>query len=146
VGGQYTQIEFHDPFPDAETYSPNRVRYPIIDVTLDRRWSDHVYTEIAGYWSNPRLNNTETYAEICKVATGCTDPSTGKPIPFGDATGKSIPFPNKGFGKDSKVGGFRELGLNLRNTLSYPDLFELVTGVQVVSYKNDSDPVFPSSN
>jgi len=146
VGGQYTQIEFHDPFPDAETYSPNRVRYPIIDVTLDRRWSDHVYTEIAGYWSNPRLNNTETYAEICKVATGCTDPSTGKPIAFGDATGKSIPFPNKGFGKDSKVGGFRELGLNLRNTLSYPDLFELVTGVQVVSYKNDSDPVFPISN
>lgn len=146
VNGQYTQIEFHDPFPDAETYSPNRVRYPIFDFTLDRRWSDNVYTEIAGYWSNPRLNNTETFAEICKVAAGCTDPTTGKPIAFGDATGKSIPFPNKGFGKDSKVGGFREIGLNVRNTLSYPDLFELVTGVQVVSYKNDSDPVFPISN
>ncbi len=146
IGGQYTQIEFQDPFPDKETYSPNRVRYPIVDFTLDRRWSDRLYTEIAGYWSNPQLNNTETFAEICKIATGCPDPSGGKLIPFGNATGKSIPYPNKGFGKESKVGGFRELGFNFRNTLTLPNLFELVTGVQIVSYKNDSDPVFPISN
>lgn len=146
INGQYTQIEFHDPFPDAETYSPNRVRYPIVDFSLDRRWSDNFYTEIAGYWSNPRLNNTETFAEICKTPAGCTDPTTGRVIRFGDATGKSIPFPNKGFGKDSKVGGFREMGLNVRNTLSLPDILEVVAGVQVVSYKNDSDPVFPISN
>lgn len=146
VNGQYTQIEFHDPFPDAETYSPNRVRYPIVDFSLDRRWSDNLYTEVAGYWSNPRLNNTETFAEICKTAAGCPDPTTGKIIRFGDATGKSIPFPNKGFGKDSKVGGFREMGLNVRNTLSLPNILEVVAGVQVVSYKNDSDPVFPISN
>ncbi len=146
VNGQYTQIEFHDPFPDAETYSPNRVRYPIVDFSLDRRWSDNLYTEVAGYWSNPRLNNTETFAEICKTAAGCPDPTTGKIIRFGDATGKSIPFPNKGFGKDSKVGGFREMGLNVRNTLSLPNILEVVAGVQIVSYKNDSDPVFPISN
>ncbi len=146
VNGQYTQIEFHDPFPDAETYSPNRVRYPIVDFSLDRRWSDNLYTEVAGYWSNPRLNNTETFAEICRTAAGCPDPTTGKIIRFGDATGKSIPFPNKGFGKDSKVGGFREMGLNVRNTLSLPNILEVVAGVQVVSYKNDSDPVFPISN
>jgi len=146
VNGQYTQIEFHDPFPDAETYSPNRVRYPIVDFSLDRRWSENFYTEIAGYWSNPRLNNTETFAEICKTPAGCTDPTTGKITRFGDATGKSVPFPNKGFGKDSKVGGFREMGLNVRNTLSLPNILEVVAGVQVVSYKNDSDPVFPISN
>ena len=146
VNGQYTQIEFHDPFPDAETFSPNRVRYPIVDFSLDRRWSDNLYTEITGYWSNPRLNNTETFAEICKTPAGCTDPTTGRLIRFGDATGKSIPFPNKGFGKDSKVGGFREMGLNVRNTLSLPNILEVVAGVQVVSYKNDSDPVFPISN
>ncbi|OWR00457.1 TonB-dependent receptor [Sphingopyxis witflariensis] len=146
VNGQYTQIEFQDPFPDAETFSPNRVRYPIVDFTLDRRWSDNVYTEIAGYWSNPQLNNTETYPEICKIAAGCIDPTTGKTTAFGDGTGKSIPAANKGFGKDSKIGGFREMGLNVRNTLSFPDLFELVTGVQVVSYKDDSDPVFPIPN
>ncbi len=146
VNGQYTQIEFQDAFPDAETFSPNRVRYPIVDFSLDRRWSDNLYTEIAGYWSNPRLNNTETFAEICKTRAGCIDPTTGRTTRFGDATGKSVAFPNKGFGKDSKVGGFREMGLNVRNTLSLPNVLEVVTGVQVVSYKNDSDPVFPISN
>ncbi|MGV3478832.1 MAG: TonB-dependent receptor plug domain-containing protein [Sphingobium sp.] len=146
VNGQYTQIEFQDPFPDNETYSPNRVRYPIVDFTLDRRWSDALYTEVAGYWSNPKLNNTETFAEICKIRTGCADPTTGKAIPFGSATGKSIPYANKGFGKDSKVAGFRELGLNIRNTLSIPGALEVVGGVQIVSYRNDSDPVFPVSN
>ena len=34
IGGQYTQIEFQDPFPDNETFSPNRVRYPIVDLSL----------------------------------------------------------------------------------------------------------------
>jgi outer membrane cobalamin receptor len=143
LNGQYTQIEFHDPFPDNETYSPNRVRYPIVDFSLDRRWSDALYTELSGYWSNPKLNNTETYAEICRQPTGCIDPATGAAIAFGKATGRSIPYANKGFGDASKVGGFRELGLNFRNTLTVKDVVEVVGGVQVVSYKNDSDPVFP---
>jgi vitamin B12 transporter len=146
VNGQYTQIEFQDPFPDNETYSPNRVRYPIVDASIDRRWSDNVFSELTGYWSNPKLNNTETFAEICKIKPSCVDPSTGKAIAFGSATGRSIPYPNKGFGKDSKVGGFREIGLNARNTLNFKGIAELVGGVQVVSYKNDSDPAFNVAN
>jgi outer membrane cobalamin receptor len=146
VNGQYTQIEFQDPFPDNETYSPNRVRYPIVDLAVDRRWSSTVYTELAAYWSNPKLNNTETFAEICRIRTGCTDIDTGRAIRFGDTTGRSTPYPNKGFGKDSKVGGFQERGLNLRNTFTFPKLIEVVAGVQVVSYKDDSDPVFPVGN
>lgn len=143
LGGQYTQIEFQDPFPNVETYSPNRVRYPIVDFSIDRRWSDKLYTELNGYWSNPKLNNTETYPEICMVKTGCVDPINGAAIAFGSSTGRSVPFKNKGFGDASKVGGFRELGLNFRNTLSIPNAIEAVAGVQVVSYKDDSDPVFP---
>jgi iron complex outermembrane receptor protein len=146
INAQYTQIEFHDPFPDNETFSPNRVRYPIVDFALDRKWSDNLYTELAGYWSNPKLNNTETFAEICRLPGGCTDPATGRSIAFGSATGRSIPYPNKGFGKNSKVGGFRELGLNFRNSLNVPDLLELVVGAQIVSYKDDSDPVFNISS
>jgi outer membrane cobalamin receptor len=146
ANGQYTQIEFQDPFPDNETFSPNRVRYPIVDFSIDRRWSDRLYTELAGYWSNPKLNNTETFAEICRTRGGCTDVDTGKRIAFGDTTGRSTPYPNKGFGKDSKVGGFQELGLNFRNTVTVPDAIELVGGVQVVSYKDDSDPVYPVAN
>lgn len=143
LNGQYTQIEFQDPFPDNETFSPNRVRYPIVDFSLNRRWSPALYTELAGYWSNPKLNNTETFPEICRVPTGCIDIDTGRPIAFGDTTGRSTPYPNKGFGRDSKVGGFRELGLNFRNTVTIPDTVEFVAGVQVVSYKDDSDPVYP---
>lgn len=146
INGQYTQIEFQDPFPDNETFSPNRVRYPIVDVAIDRRWSDALYTELSGYWSNPKLNNTETFAEICRIRTGCVDIDNGRRIAFGTTTGRSTPYPNKGFGKDSKVGGFRELGANLRNTINFGKALELVAGVQVVSYKNDSDPAFLISN
>ncbi len=146
ANAQYTQIEFQDPFPDNETYSPNRVRYPIVDLGATRRWSEHLYTELSAYWSNPRLNNTETFAEICRNKTGCIDVDTGKAIRFGDTTGRSTPYPNKGFGKDSKVGGFQEMGLNIRNTLTFPKLVEIVAGVQQVSYKDDSDPVFPVGN
>jgi iron complex outermembrane receptor protein len=141
ANGQYTQIEFQDPFPDTETFSPNRVRYPIVDATFAHKWSDKLSTELAAYWSNPKLNNTETFAEICQVRTGCIAPSTGRPIAYGVATGNSIPFPNKGFGNQSKVGGFQELGLNFRNTVNLP-FIEAVGGVQVVSYKDDSDPVY----
>ena len=142
INGQYTQIEFQDAFPDNETYSPNRVRYPIIDFSLDRRWSDNLYSELAGYWSNPKLNNTETFADICRIRTGCPDTQTGRVTPFGSSNGRSIPYANKGYGAASKVGGFRELGLNFRNTLKLESLGEIVAGVQVVSYKDDSDPVF----
>ncbi|MET0241279.1 MAG: TonB-dependent receptor plug domain-containing protein [Sphingobium sp.] len=141
ANGQYTQIEFQDPFPDTETYSPNRVRYPIVDMNLQHRWSPKLMSEIAAYWSNPKLNNTETFADICLVRTGCTNVQ-GQPIAYGVATGRSTPFPNKGFGDASKVGGFQELGLNVRHTLTLPDLIEAVGGMQIVSYKDDSDPVY----
>ncbi len=145
INGQYTQIEFQDAFPDNETFSPNRVRYPIIDGSLSHRWSDQFSTEFRAYWSNPTLNNTETYAEICRIEEGCVDPSTGNPIEFGYATGRSIPYANKGFGADSKISGFMEYGANLRNTVKLENVGEAVFGVQRTSYRNDSDPVFPIS-
>ncbi|CAN5156380.1 N/A [soil metagenome] len=142
ANGQYTQIEFQDAFPDTETFSPNRVRYPIIDVNLQHRWSPKLMSEVAAYWSNPKLNNTETFAEICQIRAGCPDPATGRILAYGVATGRSIPFPNKGFGDASKVGGFQELGLNVRHTLTLPGIVEAVGGMQIVSYKDDSDPVY----
>src|SRR3546814_1134885 len=39
-----------------------------------------------------------------------------------------------------------EYGLNLRNTLTLPNVGEAVFGVQRTSYRNDSDPVFPISH
>jgi iron complex outermembrane receptor protein len=142
VNAIYTQSEFQDPFPDTNTYSPNRVRYPIVDASLTRRWSPALLTELSGYWSNPKLNNTETFPEVCMIRAGCVSPSTGAAIAWGKYTGRSIAFPNQGYGPDSKNSGFREIGANVRNTLT-TKYFEVAGGVQYVSYKNDSDPVFP---
>lgn len=144
LNAQYTQIEFFDAFPDTETYSPNRVRYPIVDFAFEHHWSDKLFTELAGYWSNPLLNNTETLPEICAIRAGCPDPATPtRVVPFGFSTGRSIPKPNQGFGAASKNSGFQEMGLNFRNTINIPKALEVVAGVQIVSYKDDSDPVFP---
>ncbi|MEO6217780.1 MAG: TonB-dependent receptor plug domain-containing protein [Sphingomonas sp.] len=144
LNAQYTELIFQDAFPDTNTFSPNRVRYPIADLSLDRRWSDKLYTEFGLYWTNPLLNNTETFPDVCRVPTGCVDPNTPSvTIPWGKWTGRNIPFVNQGFGKDSKTGGFQEMGLNLRNTLNLKDIVEVVGGVQIVQYSDDSDPVFP---
>lgn len=147
IGAEYTKIEFHDPFPDNNTYSPNQVTYPIVNASLDHRWSPVLFTELSGYWSNPQLRNTETYPDICKIEAGCPDPAgSGKIIPWGKYMGRNIAYPNQGFGPDSKRSGFQEIGANFRNTISLENIAELVAGVQVTSYKNDSDPIFPIGN
>ena len=143
VNAQYTEIIFQDAFPDTNTFSPNRVRYPIVDLTLDRTWSDKLRSEFAFYWTNPLLNNTETEPLICRISAGCPSPTNAAVIvPLGRYLGSNRAFPNQGFGADSKVGGFQEFGYNFRNTLTLPEIGELVAGVQIVKYEDDSDPVF----
>jgi outer membrane receptor protein involved in Fe transport len=143
LNGQYTEIIFQDAFPDTNTFSPNRVRYPIVDLSIDRKWSENARTEFGFYWTNPLLNNTETQPDICRIRTGCVDPANAaRIIPWGRWTGRNTPFVNQGFGPDSKVGGFQEFGYNLRQTLNFPGIIELVGGVQIVKYQDDSDAVF----
>jgi iron complex outermembrane receptor protein len=143
LNGQYTEMDFHDPFPDTNTFSPNTVQYPIVDASLTHRWSDRVLTEVQGYFSNPQLFNTETFPEVCRTRTGCPSAVGGPATPFGRWTGRNIPFPNQGFGAESRLGGFKEFGGNFRNTFTVPEAIELVAGVQVTAYKDDSDPIFP---
>ena len=80
------------------------------------------------YWTNPLLNNTETQPDACRIQAGCPNPAGGAIIPWGRYTGRNIAFPNQGFGPDSKVGGFQELGANFRSTLTLP-IGELVGGL-----------------
>ncbi|MFN3452939.1 MAG: TonB-dependent receptor plug domain-containing protein, partial [Sphingorhabdus sp.] len=95
VNAQYTELLFQDAFPDTNTSSPNRVRYPIADLTLDRAWSDQFKSEFAFYWTNPLLNNTETQPDICRIRTGCVDPgNAARIIPWGKWTGRNITFRN----------------------------------------------------
>ena len=144
LNGEYTESWFQDAFPNSEIYSPNTVRYPIIDASLERRWSESLLTEVTGYYSNPKLWNAELYPDICLVKTGCKDPATSVIHPFGEWSGLVFAANHHGFGStNQRRAGFKEMGLTVRNTLELGDLGQAVGGVQVVSYHDDSAIEFP---
>ena len=145
LNGELTESWFQDSFPSSEIHSPNTVRYPIIDASLERRWSDSLKTEVAAYYSNPKIWNTELYPDICLVQAGCKDPSSGVIHPFGEWSGLAYANgANRGFGStNQRRAGFKEMGLTVRNTLELGDLAQVVGGVQVVSYHDDSAMQYP---
>lgn len=140
----YTESWFQDPFPSGESYSPNTLRYPIFDVAFTKRFSDKVLLEASAYYSNPELWNAELYPEICKIAAGCVDPNNPtKTIPRGAWTGAVEPAFAHGFGTTNQYrSGFKETGATVRTTLTLNRWFEVVAGVQYVSYTDDSDERF----
>lgn len=148
LGAEYTESWFQDPFPDGEVHSPNTVRYPIIDGAFEKRWSPMILTEVSGYYSNPKIWNTELYPDICKVKTGCTNPSNNAKVNFGDYTGLAYANgPYRGFGtSNQKKAGFKEMGLTVRNTVDLNKYLQFVAGVQSVRYQDDSAPEFPVDN
>lgn len=145
LGGEFTESWFQDPFPDGEVHSPNTVRYPIFDAAFEKRWTPNILTEASAYYTNPKIWNTELYPDICKVAAGCTNPSTGAKVKLGDYTGLSYSNgPFHGFGQGTQpVAGFKEMGGTVRTTFDVGDYFQFVVGGQVVQYKDDSDPIYP---
>jgi outer membrane receptor protein involved in Fe transport len=148
IAGEYTESWFQDPFPDGEVHSPNTVRYPIFDASLERRWSPALFTEVQAYYTNPKIWNTELYPDICKVKTGCTNPSNNLHVNFGDYSGLAYANgPYRGFGSTNQVkAGFKEMGLTERNTVDLNKYLQFVAGFQVVSYQDDSGPQYPVSN
>ncbi|MFN3522579.1 MAG: TonB-dependent receptor plug domain-containing protein [Phenylobacterium sp.] len=144
LNGEYTESWFQDSFPSSEIHSPNTVRYPIFDAALDHRWSEHLRTEVAAYYSNPKIWNTELYPDICLVQAGCKDPATGVIHPFGEWSGLVFAAANHGYGaSNERRAGFKEMGLTMRNTVAFEELGEAVAGVQIVSYHDDSAVEFP---
>lgn len=145
LNAEYTESWFQDAFPDAEIHSPNTVRYPIIDASLERRWSPALLTEVQAYYTNPKIWNTELYPDICKDKAGCINPATNKKVPFGDWSGKVYPNgPFRGFGTSNQPkAGFKEMGLTIRNTVELGHYMQLVAGVQTVSYQDDSAVQYP---
>lgn len=148
VNAEYTESWFQDPFPDGVVHSPNTVRYPIIDASLEKRWSPHLLTEVQGYYSNPHIWNTELYADICKDKAGCVNPSTKALVAYGAWNGKVYADGvYRGFGSSNQFkAGFLEMGLTVRNTVDLGDYLQFVAGVQTVSYKDDSDKIYPVDN
>ena len=144
LNGQYTETWFQDAFPNTEVFSPNTVRYPIVDASLERRWNENILTEASVYYSHPQLWNTELYPEICLRTTGCPDPNNvNRTIPRGAWTGAVEPFPFKGFGySNQSTGAYEEYGATVRNTVKLGSWLEVVGGVQWLKYQDASDPIF----
>ncbi len=148
INAEYTESWFQDAFPDREVHSPNTVRYPIMDASFEKRWSPALLTEVTGYFTNPKIWNTELYPDICKVAAGCLNPATNKTVPFGAYSGKV--FPNgafRGFGTSNQPrAGFKEMGMTVRNTVNLGEYLEFVAGIQSVKYQDDSAAQYPVGN
>lgn len=144
LNGQYTEVVFQDPFPNAEVYSENTVRYPIVDASYQRRWNESNTTDVSVYYSNPQLWNTELFPEVCLIAAGCVDPNNPtRLIPRGAWTGAVEPFANKGFGySNQSTGAYKENGATIRHTIEVAEWLEAVGGVQWVKYQDASDPNF----
>ena len=150
----YTESWFQDPFPSGESYSPNTLRYPIVDVAFTKRFSDRISTEASAYYSNPQLWNAELYPVVCRIAAGCPSANTvnaagvsTRIVPLGAYTGTVEPAFAHGFGKSNQFkSGFVEMGATARATVQLHQYLEAVGGVQWVSYKDDSDARFAVPN
>ncbi|ADU12231.1 TonB-dependent receptor plug domain-containing protein [Asticcacaulis excentricus] len=144
----YVESWFQDPFPSGESYSPNTLRYPIIDAAFTKRVSDTLLFEASAYYSNPKLWNAELYPEICRIASGCVDPNNpSKTIPRGDWTGAVEPAFAHGFGTTNQFkSGYKEMGATVRATWQAHRLLEVIGGLQYVTYKDDSSEAFATPN
>lgn len=150
----YTESWFQDPFPSGESYSPNTLRYPIMDASFSKRWSDNILTEASAYYSNPQLWNAELYPVVCRIRAGCPAANvvnaagvSTRTVPLGAYTGTVEPGFAHGFGKSNQFkSGFVEMGATARATVKFNQYLEAVGGVQWVSYKDDSDARFAVPN
>ena len=144
----YTESWFQDPFPSGESYSPNTVRYPIMDVAFDKKFNDKFSIEASAYRSNPVIWNAELYPEVCKIAAGCINPNEpAKTIPYGAWTGAVEPATGHGFGTTNQYrAGYEEVGSTVRATFNLVKWLEFVVGAQYVSFANDSDPRYSTPN
>lgn len=150
VNAIYTESWFQDPFPSGESYSPNTLRYPIFDASFSRRWSDWLLTEASAYYSNPMLWNAELYPVVCRIRAGCPAANvvnaagvSTQTVPLGAWTGTVEPAFAHGFGQSNQFkSGFLEKGATARATIKFNEYLETVTGVQWVSYQDESDARF----
>jgi iron complex outermembrane receptor protein len=150
----YTESWFQDAFPSSESFSPNTLRYPIIDVSFSKKWSDKLLVEASGYYSNPLLWNSELYPIVCRITAGCPTANvvnaagvSTRIVPLGAWTGAVEPRFGQGFGTTNQFkSGFLETGATVRATYTFNEFLEVVGGVQYVSYRDDSDSRYALPN
>lgn len=154
INAIYTESWFQDAFPSGESYSPNTLRYPIIDSSFTKKWGDNLLVEASAYYSNPLLWNAEVYPVVCRITAGCPTANqvnaagvSTRIVPRGAWTGFVEPAFAHGFGTTNQYkSGFVEMGATARATYKFNEFLEVVGGVQYVTYKDDSDARFAVPN
>ncbi|MCG8413849.1 MAG: TonB-dependent receptor plug domain-containing protein, partial [Pseudomonadales bacterium] len=67
IGYQHSTIDFRDSFPHITVFQPNFTEFPMWETNFRHEFSDDLRLEIQGYYTNPRLWNTELDARVCNI-------------------------------------------------------------------------------
>ena len=67
LGYQWSSINFEDSFPNSTIYTPNFTDFPMFEARFKTRFSDALTYEAEGYYTDPRLKNTEFLARVCGI-------------------------------------------------------------------------------
>lgn len=67
LGYQWSTINFEDSFPNYTIYTPNFTDFPMLEARFNTNIGDTLTYEAEGYFTDPRLKNTEVVARVCGI-------------------------------------------------------------------------------
>ena len=67
LGYQWSTINFEDSFPNTTIYTPNFTDFPMFEARFRTDISDSLFYEAEGYYTDPRLKNSEIRARVCGI-------------------------------------------------------------------------------
>jgi iron complex outermembrane receptor protein len=67
LGYQWNTINFEDSFPNYTVSTPNFTDFPMFDARFKTAFGDSFTYEAEGYFTDPRLKNTELVARVCGI-------------------------------------------------------------------------------
>lgn len=67
LGYQWNTINFEDSFPNSTIYTPNFTDFPMLEARFKTSIGDSFTYEAEGYFTDPRLKNSEVLARVCGI-------------------------------------------------------------------------------
>jgi iron complex outermembrane receptor protein len=67
LGYQWNTINFEDSFPNYTIYTPNFTDFPMLEARFNTAIGDRFTYEAEGYFTDPRLKNSEVVARVCGI-------------------------------------------------------------------------------
>ncbi|MET0291330.1 MAG: TonB-dependent receptor plug domain-containing protein [Steroidobacteraceae bacterium] len=140
ANAQFLQTDFQDTFPNTTISGPTIVKMPLINLSFDKTWSSWLKSAVTASWRRPQLENTKFLPEVCRIRTGCVDPTTpSRTTAWGRWTGRFVPQAFEGVGTEAVIAGFQEYVFTALNTITFNPSISAVVGFQSTNYRNDSD-------